>query len=152
MARLATITDLTQASESDTISLTDEQSALLSETLVLIADDMAVSRTLLSRLLYSFGVRRPIEAADGQQAISYFESDRPQMVFLDIDMPRLDGFGVLQKIRAASAETFVCLVSANSTAVNVKKARDYKVDGFLAKPYTTLNVKRVLNRYVARLI
>ena len=120
---------------------------VLSEATGLVADDMPLSLKLLSRLLREQGVQRIVAAENGRQAVGQFFRQRPPMVFLDIDMPGLDGIDVLKQIKSWSPETFVCLVSGNATMVNVKVAKTYGVDAFLVKPISGLNLQRVLSLY-----
>lgn len=124
--------------------------APLTRTTALVADDIPVARTMLSNILIGEGIERVIAVEDGKKAISRFFAEAPNLVLLDIDMPNLDGLAALKQIKSWSPEVFVCLVSANSTRVNVQAARQHAVDGFLVKPYTALNLKRVLARYLDR--
>lgn len=121
----------------------------LSEAMALLADDMSLSLKLLSRLLRDQGINRIITAESGSQAVIQFFRQRPDLVFLDIDMPGLDGIDVLKQVKSWSPETFVCLVSGNATMVNVKVAKTYGVNAFLVKPISGLNLQRVLSLYVA---
>lgn len=125
--------------------------APLDQTTALIADDMELARALLTRLLNESGVARVIGANDGRQAISRFFMEKPNLVLLDIDMPHLNGLSALHQIRAWSRDVFVCLVSASSTRENLRVAREFNIDGFLVKPYSMLNMERVLARYQERL-
>jgi CheY-like chemotaxis protein len=131
--------------------LTRVQPASLGQTTALVADDMQMARTMLTQILISAGVARVIAVEDGQRALSRFSAEAPNLVLLDIDMPKLDGLSALKQIKSWSPGVFACLISANSSLVNVQMAREYAVDGFLVKPYTPLNLKRVLARYQARL-
>lgn len=121
----------------------------LKRTTALVADDMPLARILLTRILMDQGVNRVISAEDGRQAINRFFVEGPNLVFLDIDMPSLDGLRALRQIKSWSRGAFVCLVSASSTRVNVQLAQKYRVDGFLVKPYSTLNMQRILAKYQA---
>lgn len=123
----------------------------LGQAVALVADDMPLARSLLTRILTEQGVKRVVAVEDGKQAITRFFIDTPNLAFLDIDMPNLDGLEALKQIKSWSPESFVCLVSANSTQVNVQVALEHKVDAFLVKPYTILNMRRVLGRYRARI-
>lgn len=114
----------------------------------LVADDMRLIRQLLVRLLREQGVLQ-VEAVDnGRKAITYFFRHRPHMVYLDIDMPGVDGLAVLKQIKQWCPDQFVCMISANSTLMNVKEAKACGVDAFLVKPLSPLNLKRVLNLYL----
>src|SRR5579875_2308872 len=65
---------------------------------ILIADDRASSRELLRTVLVRAGYD-VLEAEDGQQALAQARSRRPDLVLLDLQMPGLDGFGVLAELR-----------------------------------------------------
>ncbi|MBV5307817.1 response regulator transcription factor [Chromatium okenii] len=120
----------------------------LKEAIALVADDMSLSLKLLVRLLREKQLSKIIEADNGRQALVQFFRQRPYLVFLDIEMPGLDGMDVLKQIKSWSPETFVCLVSGNATMVNVKTAKTYGVDAFLVKPISGLNLQRVLSIYM----
>ena len=122
----------------------------LAQTTVLVADDMLTARTMLAQILINAGAERILAVEDGQQAITRFIHTAPNLVLLDIDMPKLDGLAALKQIRSWSPGVFACLVSANSSLVNVQTARESAVDGFVVKPYTPLNIDRILKRYLAR--
>ena len=68
---------------------------------VLIAEDNAVNRELLCEILgANYEV---VEAVDGQEAVAKLQETHPDLVLLDINMPVLDGFAVLQRIRENGA-------------------------------------------------
>lgn len=116
---------------------------------VLIADDMQLIRQLLTRMLRDQGIQK-IDAVDnGRAAVAHFFRYRPHLVFLDIDMPGMNGVAALKQIKQWSPDTFVCMVSGNSTLVNVREAKTYGVDAFLVKPINQLNLNRVLALYHA---
>ena len=79
----------------------------------LIVDDEAPARAKLRRLLESeIGVEIICEAATGREALVAIKRDRPDIVFLDIQMPGLDGFGVLEALEGDGAP-YTIFVTAN---------------------------------------
>ncbi|CAK0762217.1 Response regulator receiver domain-containing protein [Gammaproteobacteria bacterium] len=114
---------------------------------VLIADDMSLVCKMLTSMLREHGIMKVESVENGLQAISYFFNNQPHIVFLDINMPSLDGLSALKQIKRWTPDCFVCIVSANSTLVNVKQAKADGVDAFLVKPINMLNLKRVLALY-----
>lgn len=113
----------------------------------LVADDMHLARSLLSRMLQELGIRHVVAAESGREAISEFFLQTPTLVFLDIDMPNVDGLQALEQIKGWSPNAFACLVSGNNTRDNVTRALELGVDGFLVKPMAPLNLKRLLQKY-----
>ncbi len=113
----------------------------------LVADDARMIRELLVLMLREAGLGKVDVVENGRKAVSHVFRYRPHLVFLDIDMPLIDGLSALQQIKSWSDQTFVCIVSGNCTLLNVQEARNHGVDGFLAKPLTALNLRRVLALY-----
>jgi len=104
---------------------------------ILVADDDPLVRELiLTRLrLAGFDVHG---ARDGREAVERARALRPQAVVLDINMPELDGFGVLaalQELRLTPA-TPVLVLTARHAAEDVRKAIKLGAKDFLAKPFT----------------
>jgi two-component system chemotaxis response regulator CheY len=119
----------------------------VTEAQALIADDARLVRELLVRMLRDEGLTNVETVDNGRRAVSHFFRYRPHLVFLDIDMPLLDGLTALRQIKDWSPDTFVCMVSGNSTLLNVQEAKALGVDGFLVKPLNPLNLQRVLALY-----
>ncbi len=122
----------------------------LGEAAALVADDARMIRELLVLMLREAGVSKVDVVDNGRKAVSYVFRYRPHLVFLDIDMPLIDGLAALQQIKGWSDQIFVCMVSGNCTLLNVREAQSQGVDGFLAKPLTALNLRRVLALYEKR--
>jgi two-component system cell cycle response regulator len=103
---------------------------------VLVVDDSRFVRTTFAGILKaSFAVR---EEADGEAAWRAIESDQTLvMVFTDLDMPKLDGFGLLTRIRNSSdpriKELPVVVISGNEAAGSKERARSLGANDFIAK-------------------
>ncbi len=117
----------------------------------LIADDENIMRDLLSNVLKKQNCTVVHAAANGQEALSYLVNNpAPDIVFLDIDMPVLDGLSTLKKIREISASQFCAMVSAHSSFANVKLAMDQGSNGFIVKPYQDEKIRQVLKQFRAK--
>lgn len=122
---------------------------------VLIADDMAPMRNLLRTVLRKLGVREFILAEDGSEAVHLFmkgalRKQTPDIVMLDIDMPRMNGVQALQEIRSVDQNVFITMVSANSLEESVLDAKEAHADGFLVKPIRSAQVENLLERFEQR--
>lgn len=114
----------------------------------LIADDDALMRDLLKNALEKQQCRVIHAVENGAEAIRYLEQNaEPDIVFLDIDMPIMNGLGALQKIRESKRTVFCAMVSAHSTFVNVKNAMNQGADGFIVKPYTEDKIRQIIGKY-----
>jgi len=114
---------------------------------ILIADDAFDSRQLLARLLHQCVRAEVIEVRDGLAAIERFELIKPQITFLDIDMPGLDGMQVLERIRVVDPKAFVVMVSGSGAIKNVQAALALGVSGFVVKPYRPQRIVDMLHKY-----
>ncbi|XVQ88626.1 BTAD domain-containing putative transcriptional regulator [Microbispora siamensis] len=101
---------------------------------VLIADDQALVRTGLKVILDSEpGLDLVGEAENGEQAIALVQSVRPDVVLMDIQMPRLDGLAAARRILAAEAPPKVIMMTTFGTDENLYAALRAGVSGFVLK-------------------
>jgi len=114
---------------------------------ILIADDNEPNRELLE--VYLSDVDCEIEhAADGQETLAKIKSFRPDLILLDVMMPKLSGFEVCQKLKAdaASRKIMILMVTALNEAGDIERAVQAGTDDFLSKPVNkTELIKRVEN-------
>jgi signal transduction histidine kinase len=117
--------------------------------LVLLADDNADMREYIERLLAP--QFRVVTAADGEQALALLERERPDLILSDIMMPRLDGFGLVRKIRAEARwrELPVILLSARAGEEAKIEGLDAEADDYVVKPFAARELRaRVSNQIV----
>jgi adenylate cyclase len=118
---------------------------------ILVADDNKVNRLLLCRSLELMG-HRVSSAENGQQAVAMMQTQRFDLLLLDISMPELDGFGVLQK-RAndvALQDVSVIVTSALDGVAPVARCIDMGADDFLHKPVDPALLKARVASSLAR--
>lgn len=111
---------------------------------VLVVDDDVVSRMMLMHLVDACAPCEILEAEDGEDAWRLLADGlRPDIVFSDLRMPRLDGLALLARLRAdpALAATPFVLVSAASDAETLEQAGRLGANGCLAKPFTHAQVR-----------
>ena len=82
---------------------------------VLVADDEAHIRKFVTMLVKALGEPTVLEAANGEEALQIYERERPELVLLDVNMPRLDG---LQTLRALKLADPGCVVVMLTSLVN----------------------------------
>ena len=100
----------------------------------LVVDDRETNRVLLSRMLAPAGFT-VFEAAGGAEALSLFERERPDVVFMDIMMPGMDGLEATRRIREVAGEAvFVIAVTARTLDVDRESALAGGMQGFVGKP------------------
>jgi two-component system LytT family response regulator len=110
---------------------------------VLIADDEVLARARLRRLLSAEpGLLVVGECANGVEVVKSVKALRPQLLFLDIEMPDLDGLSALSAARAASLE--VVFVTAH--AQHAARAFDENAVDYVLKPYTAARLREAVAR------
>jgi DNA-binding response OmpR family regulator len=100
---------------------------------VLVVDDDARARAAVVRLLAEEGYDAT-EAADGEEATGLLASWRPDLVLTDLHMPRLDGRGLLRRVRSLLPGTPVILVSGRGEAEAVRLRDGGAASAYLPKP------------------
>ena len=105
--------------------------------LILVADDDDDVRELVVFRLAHAGYE-VITAADGEEAVELALARRPDLCVVDVMMPKLDGFEVTQRVRAASelAGTKVLLLTASIHESAVERGLAVGADDYIAKPFT----------------
>jgi CheY-like chemotaxis protein len=107
---------------------------------IIIADDDAVTCRALRLLLNEHGHRVVGEARDGEKAVELCATHLPDLAFLDINMPRLDGFEAAARIREATPKVGLIMVTSAPTLDNVQRALKTGIGGFVVKPFNAVKV------------
>ena len=102
---------------------------------VLVVDDDLELLRLIAFALRQAGYM-VLEAQDGPSGAAAFESERPDLVVLDVNMPRLNGFEVLKRIRAGGSSTPVMMLTVRSAEEDQVQGLDLGADDYLAKPFS----------------
>jgi len=116
---------------------------------ILVAEDTFDSRQWLVRLLGRMCKATIVESRDGVTAVADYERLRPQLTFLDIEMPNKSGMEALQEIRAIDPQAYVVIVSAAGSIDTVQQALALGVGGFVVKPFSERRILDVLKKYAA---
>ena len=101
---------------------------------ILIADDEIRMRRVIADYLHIKGYET-LEAGDGVEALSLFESGRPDLILLDVMMPRMDGWEVCRHIRSKS-QVPIIMLTARSEEDDELQGFSLGVDEYIAKPFS----------------
>ncbi len=124
------------------------------DAMVLLVDDNQQNIELMQAYLDDLPCRTAT-AMDGVEAMKAIERDRPDLVLLDVMMPRMSGFEVCQKIKSnpATRDTAVIMVTALNEVPDYERAVESGTDDFLSKPVNKLElVTRVKSLLRVRLL
>jgi DNA-binding response OmpR family regulator len=102
-------------------------------TLLIVDDEAAVRRVLVMRL--QLAGYRVVCAEDGEEALALFHQEQPDLVVLDVMLPKLDGFAVCRRLRAESCVPIVFLTALDNVAERVS-GLDLGADDYVPKPFS----------------
>ena len=121
--------------------------ALYSRMKILVVDDEPSNVALLEAMLADSSYSRVKSVTDSRLAMETCISFDPDLVLLDLMMPHVDGFTILESIRAAAAETFLPVVVLTADANEATKLRALRAGAtdFLLKPFDQIEVLLRIN-------
>ena len=118
---------------------------------ILVADDNAFSRELMRELLEPSG-HVVLEAANGLDALNLIRSGVPELVFLDLQMPLQDGFGVIRELRNDRRFQNLPVVAVTASAMigDRERAISAGFDSYIAKPIDLCEVEAQIEALASR--
>ena len=143
---------VTTPASQDSFSIIDNDRCDLSlkKISVLIVDNDDSNRYLLKTLLEHFGFQL-WEAQDGQTAIDLTEKIQPDVILMDIRMPKIDGCKATLKIREKKLKIQPIIIAITSDIFHSKSVNDLSQEGFndiLYKPFSSFDLFKVLSRHL----
>jgi two-component system, chemotaxis family, chemotaxis protein CheY len=117
---------------------------------ILIVDDSPISRRMLKSSIPKDPEYQFFEAGDGQQGLEMFREVRPQVTFMDLTMPVMDGISSVQEIMKLDETASVVVLTADVQARMIMNA--YQAGAFLVlkKPPTKESIQDALNKVAER--
>lgn len=118
-------------------------------TKILAVDDSRTMRNMIQATLQDAGFQVDL-AEDGVQGLERLDATSPDLVITDINMPRLDGFGMIEGVRARERHAAVpILVLTTETGDQLKqRARAAGATGWIVKPFDPVKLVTAINRLV----
>lgn len=113
---------------------------------VLITDDTAFMRMTLRNVIEKNGYEVVGEAADGEQAVELYKELRPDMVTMDITMPKMDGITAIKEIMKIDPDAKIIVCSAMGQKPMVIEALSAGAKDFLVKPFDAERVVESLRK------
>lgn len=111
---------------------------------ILIADDEPLARMRLANMLGHLGQHHIIEAQDGQQAVTLATKNRPDVVFLDIQMPHVNGLDAAEQIKSLMPHVPIIFCTAHDEFA--LKAFDLAAGDYLLKPVALERLKQAMEK------
>ena len=111
---------------------------------ILLCDDSMFARKKLGMFLTSIGVVNISEAADGEEAVSKYKENKPDLVFMDIVMPKLTGIDALKAIKEFDPAAKVVMASSVGTQSHLKQAIVLGAYDFVQKPIEDSQIEKII--------
>jgi|LFRM01.1.fsa_nt_gb two-component system chemotaxis response regulator CheY len=125
-----------------------ERSTLMSsdQFKVLLCDDSMLVRKQLREIITDAGVKTVFEASNGQEALLIIKEHKPDVMFLDIIMPVMNGIETLKEIRKNNLKITVIMISSSGTQTHLKTALEEGAYDFIQKPWKETQITTILDR------
>lgn len=114
---------------------------------ILVVDDSAMARKMLIKALPASWDVEITQAANGKEAVAAYREGKAEVMFLDLQMPEMDGYEVLEQLRKEDFNTFIIVVSADIQPLAQQRVKEMGAIAFIKKPVTATEIEAVLKRY-----
>jgi two-component system chemotaxis response regulator CheY len=117
---------------------------------ILVVDDQRSMRQLIRSSLLQFGCDRIIEAENGQDALSRLEIMPAHLIISDLNMPMMDGLGLLRTVRGSNTlkDTAFIMLTSRGEGDLVRQAMALRVNNYLMKPFSVDGLRRKIEAVV----
>lgn len=113
---------------------------------VLVCDDSPLIRKQMQKILLANGIEQIFEATDGEQAVVKYAEHLPDIVFMDIVMPKKTGVEALKIIKSLNADAKVIMASSVGTQNNLKEAIESGAFDFIQKPVSEEAIRKIIDK------
>ncbi len=120
---------------------------------VLIVEDEAIIRSGIVKKVHweKFGIYRVLEADNGEEAYDIVVKEDPEIIILDINIPKLNGIELLKRLRHENIQARVIILSGHDNFDYARQAIKYGVDNYLLKPCSTSSIEEILLKVSANI-
>lgn len=116
-------------------------------TQILVVDDSLMARKMLIKSLPSGWDVEITQASNGQEALDAYRAGKADVMFLDLTMPIMDGYQVLENIQKEGLNSFVIVVSADIQPIAQERVKKLGAMAFVKKPVSPDAIESVLKQY-----
>jgi len=116
---------------------------------VMIVDDSVIIRQMIKKYLSELNIEIVGTAGDGKSAIELFKETQPDVVTLDITMPKVDGFTVLEEMVKENSNSKIMVITALTDKATGMRAIKTGAKGYLSKPFTPEKLRSSFDRLIS---
>ncbi|MDR3428625.1 response regulator [Silvimonas sp.] len=114
---------------------------------ILVVDDSTIARKMLIKALPPQWDVEITQASNGLEALEAYRNGKADVMFLDLTMPDLDGYGVLETLQKEGLNSFVIVVTADVQTLARERVRALGAAAFVKKPVDPVSIEAVLREY-----
>ncbi len=118
---------------------------------ILLVDDSRTIRNIQKNTLSSMGHTDVLEAADGLEALSVLEGDRPDLMLVDWNMPKMDGITLVRKVRETDKSLPIIMVTTEAEKTRVMEALKAGVNNYVVKPFTAETLSEKIDQTMSKI-
>lgn len=119
---------------------------------ILVADDMPAINQLIRQILAPLGCDPINYARTAEDAVSLYNEKKPDIVFLDINMPgTMDGIDALEAIKKANSDAYVVMITGQAERDSIQKAQQMQANGYVVKPFSAARITKVYKSFLLEL-
>lgn len=116
--------------------------------MVLLVDDEPHIRKYVGLILKQLGSPIIVEAGNGEEAVETYRRENPDLVLMDVNMPRLDGLDALKQIRALDPNSIVIMLTSLANRETVEQALELGAVGYIRKDTPKAEIARALSEAI----
>ena len=117
---------------------------------IMVVDDAGFMRKMIQTYLRKAGYTDFVEGEDGQKAVELYDSEKPDLVLMDITMPNMDGIEALRQIRSKDPAARVVMCSAMGQESMVMEAIKLGAMDFIVKPFKEDRIIQTVGKVLPR--
>ncbi|MBL9210391.1 MAG: response regulator transcription factor [Opitutaceae bacterium] len=115
---------------------------------ILLVDDEAHIRKFVSLILKQIGQPEIIEAGNGEEALKSYQANKPNIVLLDVNMPRMDGMETLRKLKEIDPDCVVIMLTSLANRESVERALELGAANYIRKDTPKDEIARALSEII----
>lgn len=112
---------------------------------LMIVDDSNIIRSKITRTLTQHNMEVVATASNGEEAVSLFARTKPDVVTMDLTMPRMDGLECIRALRKLNSRVHILVVSALADKATAIQALKEGAQGFLCKPFSESDLTEAMD-------
>ncbi|WP_188702936.1 response regulator [Silvimonas iriomotensis] len=118
---------------------------------ILVVDDSSIARKMLIKALPPTWDVEITQASNGNEAVAAYRAGKADVMFLDLTMPDMDGYAVLETLQKEGLNSFVVVVTADVQTLARERVRALGAAAFVKKPVDPASIEAVLREYGIKL-